>query len=546
MILNSASEFGRLDVGHLGMWLNLDHIPPTSLRPSELLRAAVHYEYSQLHHQAIEEAGSPEQRALLTGFLTSVIHESRHFHDLLISPYGARLMELNVRAGMAVLGAQRSLIEAPAIIVPLADWRSQLDVLRLVDIDLAAPNSKLGGLADILADVKQREQKLDRGMLNSQAPFSATSILESSALLVQAAAVGQLFGLDIASELTQLIEESAARDRYFGVPRYLAERLGHIPLGGQVVLLLAALSGDVFAEDEQALRSPVDVLIALTSWLAARDGFPIEEMRSGDDALQLTVDIFDLTAEFLTGACGGDIADSMSRAWDMTAVMVGHYESRIEGRGDDSMQWLRIRQVLDVYRNFRDISGRLMANFYTGPSWYLIDQYLDRLPYLTQPLTFYWSEYGLPASPELQEEFYIQQEIVIIKREESDTRALDAILAGRAYDDGQTLRVAHLLSPLRPPARTVPEGLLTYSPVPLDNEAWRGYFDAVVPLVSLLSEGPRSALPEPVLGQAISVFDLISTKIYSGSGRVQPMVPTPSAEQFLQFDTRYPNWPNLS
>jgi hypothetical protein len=545
MILNSASEFGRLDVNHLGMWLNLDQIPVTSIDRSALLAAAVEYDYSPIRDQAVYEAGSPEERTTLIGFLTAGVHEARHFHDLLISPYGARLMELNMRGAMAVLGAQRSLMSAAAVIVPLADWRGQLDVLRLVDVDLAEPNPKLDELAEILADIGVRQRQLDRGILTHEAPFSATSILESSALLVQLAAAGQLVGLDDASELFRVVESSPNGDRYVGVLRYLAERLGALPLGAQVVLLLAALSGDVFSEDEEALRSPVDVLTALTEWLSSRDGFPITEMRTGDDALQLVVDVFNLTAEFLTAATGCDITDSMERAWNFTATMVKYYESRIDGKGDDSPQWVTIRQVLDVYRNFQDMSARLMANFYSGPQWYLIDHYLDRLPYLPRPLTFYWSEYGLPASPELQQRFYIQHEVVVPKIPGRDTAEVEEILDGRAYDDGAAYRVAHVVAPLDLAVGTPPDGLFPYAPVPIDFEAWRIYFDSVVPLLGLLSNGPRSGIPKMVLEQAISYFDLLSVKIYSGSGRIEPAVPTEPLRQFAGLADRYQNWPQI-
>jgi hypothetical protein len=170
-MFNSSSEFGRLDISHLGMWLNLDKMPVTANAPlNDLLASAVRHEFSDLHREAVANARSAQDRAALIGLLTSVVHEARHFHDLLISPYGARLMHFNVQAAMAVLGAQGSLARSPAIIVPLSDWRTQLDTLRLVDPDLAEPYPKLNELADTLTDIRRRERALERGNPTCRSP----------------------------------------------------------------------------------------------------------------------------------------------------------------------------------------------------------------------------------------------------------------------------------------------------------------------------------------------------------------------------------------
>lgn len=550
MILNSSSEFGRLDVSHLGVWLNLDRVPAeTNSTPmAELLSAAVQYKISDQHREVVEAAGTAEGRAALVGLFTSVEHEARHFHDLLVSPYGHYLMELNARAAFSIFGAWRSLHGAGALVVPLADWESQLPVLRVLDKELTAPNAKLAELADVLRGISHRQQVLNRGILHPDVKLTSTSILEASALLVQVGAAGAAFGLERANELMHLIGSGSAADRYFGPLSYIEHHLGHIPGGGLAVILLGALSGDVFSDDERAIRSPVDVLVDMISWLAAKENFPVRNMVSGDASLELIVEIYNLVSEFLSSTIGRDIEDSMSEAWETTNAMVRHWQDRLSGKGDDSMQWFRIREMLRVYENYRDVGGSLMANFYRQPAWYLIDQYLDLLPRLPQPVTFYWSDSGIPASPSLAQDFYIQNELIVPAAPDRllPTDGSNEILAefvNRSYYDGEAYRMAFVISPLEAPQ---PEPAPNFLPIPLnhvDHEAWLGYFDGIVPLMRLLMEGSEAHLPWPIQNLTLSLFELLKTKVYSGAGRMHYKGSLPTPELRRQFDTRYPNWP---
>jgi hypothetical protein len=546
MILNSSSEVGRLDISHLGMWLNLDEIPHTEKgRPTDVIASAFRYNFSDSHREAVAAAKSPEERAALVGLLTSVVHEARHFHDLLISRYGHWLMHLNVWAGLGAQGAQGSLAQAPAIIVPLSDWRAQLDTLRLVDADLTEPNPKLSDLANILGTISRLRRALDQGIHNTNAPFTATSILEASAVLIQISAVVRAFGVERANELSRLIGESSNSRRYVASREFVEQQLGPIPIGGKIVLLLAALCGDVFSDDDKALRSPVDVLIALTRWLLSTGKFPIRGVLTGKlDPIALIGELFDLSSKFLARFCGRDLAQSMSFAWEMTSKLITHYEGRLEGKEDDSIQWFRICQIIKVYSNFRDMSARLMANFCADPTSYLVDQYLDRVAYLPQPVMFLWSTRGVPATPELQRDFYIQHEMIVPNPVGADPDLL-ARLDAISHFDGAAFRSALVLCSLDHQQPAPPDGLFKYALHPVDHESWMGYFDSTVPLVRLLTDGVEARLPGIVLDQAVTALDFSGTKVYSGAGRLHKLSNFPTAEVLRRWDTRYPNWPSL-
>jgi hypothetical protein len=550
MLLNSSSELGRLDATHLGMWLNFDAVRREA-DPSltHLVAEAAGLAYSDDHKKFVNATGDMAKRQALISLFTTFAHEARHFHDLVITPYGSILMNHYVRAALSVLSSQRSLFSSPAVIVPLAEWPSLLPLLGKIDPGLQQPNPKLTELIATFGEIEGELKELDRGVLYPDASFSATSILESSAILIQIGLAGQIFGLEASNQLMNGIRQSAASSRYFGALEFLMGQLGSLPFGAWTLLLLASLCGDVYNGDKRALRSPVDVLITITRWLAKLDGFPVTRpVQSRTAAFDLIAQLYDLINQFFHREFGADLIDQLGLGAINNAANVEVWEQRIKGKSDSSLQWQRVLQTLDVYRNFSEISARLVSNFATDPAWYLIDQYLDRLPYLPQPLIYLWSDYGWPADPSLQKDFYIQQEVIVPLPEHMPTEgpAAEAFsgLEELAYNDGTALRLALVISPKQSQMLTPPHGMFSNELAATNVATWRGYFDAVVPMMRLLLNGPETGLPGEVKMQAFSLFDMFGTKVYSRSGLLKPPK-NASIQEMMRWDTRYPNWPNI-
>ena len=68
-----------------------------------------------------------------------------------------------------------------------------------------------------------------------------------------------------------------------------------------------------------------------------------------------------------------------------------------------------MKNAVAVYREFAEVGARLVANLSTDPTWYFVDQYVDVLASLPRPVTYFWSEYGFPATPALRETFAIRK-----------------------------------------------------------------------------------------------------------------------------------------
>lgn len=528
MLLDSPYEVGRLDVSHLGMWLNLDRARADSDDALvRLLAAATDHDITDEHREYLDGIADPVRRATTTALFTAIAHESRHFHDLLLSPYGAVVMNHHIRAAMTILSSLGSLTAQPAMIVPLTEWTSLLPLFSRLDPDLGLPTAKLDNLIATLDEIERDLRALDRGIHFPDTPLTTTQILEASAAWVQIGLSGRMLGLDGANQLLTLIKEGAARDRYLGALTYMQERLGWLPSGASQLLLLAALCGDGFSAKPDALRSPVDVLVVLTSWLGQQDGFPLPEPTADSDVAAVIGRVHELVNEFFARVCGEDLAGMMTAASDQTVANVAEWERRVADVDLEGFSGRYIQQAINVYRSFSAVSGTLVANFAMNPIWYLVDRYLDVLPALPRPVTYFWSEHGFATTPELQEQFYVQHELVVPHQEGLDKEAvlapMMADLRARAFDDGSALRLALVIAPRSVNHRIPAPGAFTFHLDDIDVMSWLGYFDAAVPLARLLTEGPSDSLPVGVMTQALQLLGIRGTKIYSRSG----LIPAP-------------------
>lgn len=530
-LLNSPYEHGRLDVTHLGMWLNLDNVRTRSdeaLWP--LMAQAVNYEVGDEHRSYIEGAADEDVRAAILGLFTAVAHESRHFHDMLLTPYGAVVMSHHARQAVTLLSSMGSLMSNETMIVPITEWSTLLPVLKHLDPNLKRPSPKIENLIAVLKETENDLRALDRGIRHPDASVTATQILETSALWIQVGLAGRTFGgIDGSNLLLKMIRDSPSETRYLGAMKYIQARLGYLPLAAIQFLLLAALCGDVFNSDPRALRSPADVLIELTESLAAHPDFPRPRPGTGGEFTEEFNRVYRLTQEFFDRTWNGDVAGMMMAAMDRTYANVEEWERRIAGKDNGSWTYKMLENAVAVYRGFAEVGGRLIANFSMNPTWYFADGYLDVLPSLPRPVMFFWSDFGFAATPELREDFAISQEIVFPLadlRSNPEVANIYDTLANRAHDDGVALRVAMVISP-KISTRAVPEkGVFTFIMEDIDIEAWQRYFDSFVPTFKMLTAGPDDeVLPGGLMVEPLQVLGLHGTRFYSRAGLLPEPLP---------------------
>ena len=543
------SDLGRLDISHLGMWLNFDGIRGhDDERLENLIAAAANLEIGAEHRAYVEELRDETGRTEAMALFTAIAHETRHFHDLLMTPYGSALIAEHMRAAFALQSALGSLAAAPVIVVPLREWNELLPVLRRVAPELEPPSGRLPLLAETLDETSSKLAELDRGILIRDAPLTATQILESSAYLIQLGLTGSTFGgVDAVNALDRHISAAGGKERYTAAIDYVNSRLGAVPFGALALLFLAALCGHQIHPDRRVLRAPVDVLMLMVDQIREHEGFPYDVPRTGEESLGRVDAMWGHINAFFEKFFGARVVEMMDLAAGVNDASVRVWEERVEPARDDSLASQRIEETLEVYRSYARVGRALVENFKRRPKWYLPDQYLDALPRLPRPLTFLWTQSGFPATPKLAAEFYIQHEVVIPREQpQVDPDRVEefrAVAPHFAYDDGEAWRSAQVIAPKFSRPASPPDDELPAGVEEITLAAWRGYFDAVVPQLRLLAEGPQHGLPDFLRSHAVRALRMSGTRVLSRAGELN--VPAPTFEELKRWDTRYPHWPSL-
>ena len=94
----------------------------------------------QAHRDYIARVTDPKLETQALALFTLARHETRHFHDLLISPYGAALVrEFTNLARLALACRQEILTSCSTIILPVTEWVSDWQLYKIGDASLDEP-----------------------------------------------------------------------------------------------------------------------------------------------------------------------------------------------------------------------------------------------------------------------------------------------------------------------------------------------------------------------------------------------------------------------
>jgi hypothetical protein len=521
-LFESSSRFGRLEPHHLGLWLNLDqaiaHERGAEVLP--LLWSTFHFPVDDRHRAYVESLADPADRRFALTAFTAAVHETRHFHDLLSTPYGAVFMRQYARAAIAVLMSRLDILVRPgAILAPLRDWEANWQLLRPLEPRLGAPPEALRELAGVLDTAATKLHAFDRGITGADMPITATAILEALATNVQLRHAHLAFGDEAGGLLREQLQQSPARGRYLGVTEWLLHQLGPMPFDALQYLLWVSLCGNFQDSRPERPRYPTDVLLFLVGTLR-RHGIRPGRL-SGFEELRVIVD------ELLDDALGDDVDGLIiqgSKATDGVeqALRTGveRYEEQV-GHADEDL-----RTALAVLKNFKEAGAAFGCTMALNAGWYSSDDYLAQIDRLPQPLVLLTSELGVPVTPELREMYYVQSSTGL-RRRDMPREVLQ--LADRWFGGEDVLQLAHVLSPHEHTPAAAPElpSRLSFQLTPIRVGLWQRHYDAAVPLLRLLMEGRSAPLPSTVMAQLAAVFATMGTSVMTTSGALA--APDPSA-----------------
>jgi hypothetical protein len=527
MDLFEQQGFGRLDPSSFGLWLNVDKALAHKdyHRFGPLMWSSFHFALRDEHRTYLSSLPNGADRELVLGAFTLFTHEARHFHDLLLSPYGSMLMRQYTRAALLYLFLRQDLLfQHKAIFVPLSDWVTQGTALKRIYSDLDSPSHNIIHAESAFRSMKEKLRVYNRGRLNgddgSRYP-TAVSILEASAILMQETAIARDFGASYVESFRRGIWERGTANTYYSALSLISQQFERsVPAEVVSYLLTASLCGNFQDPDTKRLQYPTDILVELLLWLRKHE-INLAESDSFEEIIY-TVD------EYFEETHGGDVMDMMKVSTDTNRAVGDAFRQELDVYEEQiGREYPEARSLLAGYNNFCEVHTRFVGDVCVNPLWYCSSKYLEIQRRLPTPVIFIETELGIPVDEQIEQLYYIQFEerLYLADLPEEYRKAFNGFAA-----DGKLIRLAHILSPrgFKTDDSAAPVGVDLWH---MDNSAeaikvdlWQRNHDAVGSLRFLI-EGPGIALSKHVQRDLMSAFTLVGTKVYGAEGEIKGELP---------------------
>jgi hypothetical protein len=268
------SGFGRFDSSVFGLRLNLDRAIADPFDP-ELLALTLksfHGPLDDRHRRYVAGLGDPARRSLAIALFTLACHETKHFHDLLVTPYGSVLMRQYTTLALASLSCTDDLVKPNGVIaLPLRDWADDWPVYSKMTPALGEPPKAVLDLAGLIGTMLAALKKFDGGSIklpDHLNHLTASTILEGLAITAQERTIVSSFGEAGIPVFRKQFDSEPVAKRYFGSQWFIEDFLG-MPLADNAVelILLASLCGNFQEQDRNRPRYPTNVLLEMLAWL---------------------------------------------------------------------------------------------------------------------------------------------------------------------------------------------------------------------------------------------------------------------------------------
>jgi len=444
-------------------------------------------------------------------------HEMKHFHDLLITPYGSVLMRQYTRGAILSLPClQELLLHRKKIVLPLSDWVSDSELFH--DIYAIDPPSKnLSELNEVFKTMTQKLHFFNKGSLSlpsSLKYLNAGSILEGLAILNQELFIKKEFGDDKLKYFRQGFKTQTAYARYYTALEFIQTFLDQT-LSYEVIsyLLFSSLCGNFQDPNPNHLRYPKDILVSMLMWLKEKN-INLNKFSCFDD-------IVDVIDDFFNEELGNDVQGMIIQAAKTNKKFEDVMLEDIKRFENLTFGTKAMEQVLRVFNNFYQIQASFGNNVCVNPQWYFSETYLDNQLKLPSPVLFLESKIGLPIDENLEDLYYIQTESRI-QLDDLPNEISSRFNLNNLADAEGVIRAAHILSPRKSllTTKNLDKNIPWVFEVPeVDIQEWQKSYDLVGLSIRCLLEGKNANINEQLFQTFIMTFAHFGTEIFSTSGK---------------------------
>lgn len=529
MDLFEESAFGRFDPSNFGLNLNVDAAlnHQNYLEFGPLMWTTFQYPISEEHKAYIAAQTTSTDAVFAASCFTVFTHEKRHFHDLLVTPYGSMLMRLYTRAALLYNFMWDEIyFRRKAVVVPLRDWITSSLIFERRYPDVESPPQIIRDVEEVYREQQENLKIANRGLLARQvdSPLpTAEAILEGSAIIVQQLTIAEHFGIEQAEKFGQKILQGPAAERYYGAIKLIHQFAGQpVPFLLNSFLLLASLCGNFLDRNPEHLNCPTDILVELLTWLRER-GVNLARLKSFGD-------LYKLVNEYFVSRHDGDLVTMIDQA---TYANQGMYESLSkavdEWEAHYKQPFERGRRLLAGFANFCEVQAVFAKSAILYAEDYCSGAYRKALYHLPSPVISIETRMGIPIDDD-----DLLAQLCDIKAEDqihTTPAARDQLLQMPNLNEAQrewlrqarltangdvVLRFAFVLSPKT--------GIIEDQQHAFDLEVWKSSRDLLLGL-RLFLEGPNKGESNKGISKQeqraiISALNLMGTKVYTIDGEL--------------------------
>lgn len=532
MEIGETSDIGRLDPAQCAIWLNLDHALEYGPEMFRLAMLSYAVPLGDDHKRYVSSCRSQMQRASAVNAFTTYSHETRHFHDMLATPYGSFLARQYAGATLEFCSLQSDiLLQLPSIYIPLKEWAINADFLAEAFPGLAKPTPRL---VQASASYDELSKKLAVFNSGSSAEASALGIdarglLESSAIAMQELEIRIAFGDDSAADFRHAMLSGPAGPHYYTAYRLLNEAAeGNLSLESIILCVIASLCGDFQERNPDVPRYPADLFCLILGI--------VKETAQGTvwKDPEHTLAVLD---SLWTRLQGRTLAEAIRSSASINEIVLRRFANGAEQLSKSSSRYFVDAQVVvDWFADFCRLQEQMTSIVSNDILSYCSADYGVLQRQLPVPIMIITTDVGLPLSSG-EEPF--DEGFQVLGALSVPVRALEGhpMWNTNEWSSDETVRVVTAFTPRKP--------LLAVSNVNPEYDRWMAYLGQVAGL-RLLLEG-RSALRGPWVDEYLMLLDLFGTEVLAADGKVSTpalsLAASPTIEQLIkELPNRQPDF----
>jgi hypothetical protein len=518
-MLNEPRRFGQFDPVIFGLRFNIDtaQTAPNKRELLPLVWQGIHSGPSKDHLNFVHSLKDEDQRFDALAYFSLRVHESRHFHDLLATPYGCMLMRQYFRALILGQAAVSDLVfNLKRLYVPVRDWVANASILQRRFPDLGPPPPSINWFAEIVSTMVSKLDHFNRGTLGPAVGLSgvdACSILEASAITVQELQIENIYGAEAKTLFHEKVLKSPVGVQYYSV-QLLLQKLCHEGIPPEILLAVCfcVLCGNFQDPDPKHSRYPADLLLKLMMWLKEK-GVRLSRVGSVEEVVTVVDQFFRTQGNGLMAnlqaASDANLKQQESLKRDVSNIID-------QGHSTDRGYSVPSRELLAGFQNFVNCYDAYSRTVFTNIRDYCSIAYCEELDEHPEPVFFIETEYGIPLTKDVDLLYYTGSGVGL---DGTDSQAdLDSILGSSQLsrrEDG-SYRVAFLLSPKQRSVARRTNSLF------IDVDLWQKNFGHSDMVRFLIAGGTNNmSLTQSVF--SASVLASAGVKVFNVSGEIEPL-----------------------